>query len=139
MHEQGRYPHLLPQDSPVLTAFLVENGNRYTRVDFDVRVGTGRDPGPDFDDNIRKDALDLSRRRIDALGHTANGVEIVEVTSAAGVTALGQLLTYNQLYQRDHATEKPPKLVLAARTLQTDMYHAYIGAGIEIHLYPSAP
>lgn len=138
MHEQNRYPHLLSQDAPALSAFLKEHGARYTRVDFDVRVGTGRDPGPDFDDNIRRDALDLSRRRIDALGTHPRGVDIIEVTSDAGTTALGQLLTYRALWMTEHKTDPPPRLLIVARALQTDMHHAFTDAGVEIHLYPDA-
>lgn len=138
MFEQGRYAHLLPQDAPILSAYLKEHGADYQSVDFDVRVGTGRDPGPDYDANIRKMALDLSRRRIDALGRTKRGADIIEVTDAAGVTALGQLLAYGSLYMIDHPDEPQPRLIIAARTLQSDMFQAYRAAGIVIHLYPSA-
>jgi hypothetical protein len=129
---------MLDQDAPVLTAFLKENGARYTSVEFDVRIGTGRDPGPDFEDNIRKMGLDLSRRRIDALGYKPSGVDIIEVTNAAGTTTLGQLIAYKQLYIKDHTPAVTPHLILAARTLQTDMHAAFVAAAIELHLYPDA-
>lgn len=138
MHEQARYPHMLDQDAPILTAFLKEFGHRYTAVSFDVRVGTGRDPGPDFPENIRKDALDLSRRRIDALGHARDHVDIIEVTDAAGTTTIGQLITYQNLYIQDHHPDTRPSLILAARTLQTDMRPAFNALNIELHLYPDA-
>lgn len=139
MHEQTRYTHLLPQDAPVLTAFLSENGSRYSRVDYDVRVGAGRDPGPDFDANIRQMALDLSRRRCDAVGITDARVHIIEVTDTAGTTALGQLITYANLYAQDHPNAPQPHLIIAARSMQTDMSRAYAALGIEIRLYPDAP
>jgi hypothetical protein len=129
---------MLDQDAPVLTAFLKQHGARYTSVAFDVRIGTGRDPGPEYEENIRTMGLDLSRRRIDALGQRPNTVDIIEVTNAAGTTTLGQLIAYKQLYIKDHAPQLAPNVILAARTLQTDMYPAFIAAGIEIHLYPDA-
>jgi len=138
MHEQTRYPHLLDQDAPILTAYLKENGARYTSIEFDVRIGTGRDPGPDFETNIRKMGLDLSRRRIDALGHTPRQVEIIEVTGSAGTTTLGQLTAYAAIWQREHPDHTPPRLILAAATLQTDMHRPFTSAGVEIHLYPDA-
>lgn len=138
MFEQARYPHLLDQDAPILTAYLKQHGHRYTNVQFDVRIGAGRDPGPDYPDNIRKDALDLSRRRIDALGHTPTHAEIIEVTDAAGTTTIGQLLTYYELYIQDHNPHTKPKLILAAHSLQTDMRPAYNALNIEVHLYPDA-
>lgn len=121
-----------------MTAFLTEHGARYTHVEFDVRIGSGRDPGKDFADNIRKMGLDLSRRRIDCVGHTIKHAEIVEVTGAAGTTTLGQLLTYKRLYEIDNPSASPPKLVLAARSIQTDMHQPLEAAGVEIHLYPAA-
>ena len=138
MHEQTRYPHLLDQDAPVLTAYLKENGTRYSGVQFDVRIGTGRDPGQDFPENIRQMALDLSRRRIDALGQKPSSVDIIEVTGAAGTTTLGQLIAYKELYIKEYKPATPPTLVLAARSIQTDMHPAFTAAGIEIHLYPDA-
>jgi len=136
MHEQARYPHMLDQDAPVLTAFLKENGARYTSVQFDVRIGSGRDPGPDFEDNIRQMGLDLSRRRIDALGIKPSGIDIIEVTNAAGVTALGQLLAYRALYALQNQTTTIPTPILVARTMQTDMDRPYKASGVELHLYP---
>jgi hypothetical protein len=138
MHEQVRYPHILAQDAPILTAYLKEHGARYHAVDFDVRVGTGRDPGKDYDDNIRHMALDISRRRIDALGHKPGSVDVIEVTDAAGTTSLGQLLVYKRLYDIEHNPEQPATCIIAARSIQTDMLSAYQAAGIEIHLYPDA-
>jgi len=138
MYEQTRYPHLLDQDAPILSAYLKENGARYTSVEFDVRIGAGRDPGADFEDNIRKMGLDLSRRRIDALGQTPRGIEIIEVTGSAGTTTLGQLTAYAAIWQREHPDQKTPRLILAAATLQTDMHAPFVKAGVEIHLYPDA-
>lgn len=138
MHEQKRYPHLLDQDAPVLTAFLLQHGHDYRQVDFDVRIGTGRDPGPDYDEYIRKMALDLSRRRIDALGTGPRGTDIIEVTSDAGMTALGQLIAYRTLWIREHPDLDRPRIVLAARSLQTDVLQAYKEMGVVMHLYPDA-
>jgi hypothetical protein len=138
MHEQQRYPHLLPEDALVLTAYLKQHGARYTHVAFDVPIGDGRDPGPDFDNNIRTMALYLSKRRIDALGHTPTEYHIIEVTSDAGTTTLGQLNAYYHLLQSTITTDTPVRRILAARRLQTDMILPYRANDIEIHLYPDA-
>lgn len=136
MYEQTRYPHMLDKDAPILSAYLKELGHRYHSVFFDVQVGNGRDPGPNYEDNIRNMALTLSRRRIDAIGYGRDRIDIIEVTDAAGTTTIGQLITYQELYQRDHRGGTTPTLVLAARSLQTDMRPAFTALGIELHLYP---
>jgi hypothetical protein len=138
MHEQARYPHLLDQDAPILTAYLLEHGHRYHTVFFDVQVGQGRDPGPDYQDNIRNMAIRLSRRRIDALGLGKDTVDIIEITEAAGTTAIGQLITYQELYIKGRPNTQTPRLIIAARSLQTDMQPPFDALDIEVHLYPDA-
>lgn len=81
--------------------------------------------------------LDLSRRRIDALGLTKSNAHIIEITGDAGTTTLGQLLTYNHLYQLDHPAHQPPRLILVARSIQTDMLIPLHAHNIEIHTYPN--
>lgn len=138
MHERNTYPHLLSQDAPVMTAYLTNYGHHYNHVDFDLRVGAGRDPGPQYDDNIRQMAFDLSRRRIDCVGYADDYTDIIEVTDAAGMTALGQLIAYKTLWLDDNHTAPEPKLILVARTIQTDMGPAFVAAGIVTYLYPEA-
>jgi hypothetical protein len=138
MYERARYPHLLPQDAPILTEYLKQHGHLYSTVLFDHRVGEGRDPGPEFEAVYRQMGIDLSQRRIDALGITATEHHIIEVTDAAGVTALGQLLAYQTLLQQQLQTPARPVLILAARTMQSDMAAAYNAAGVHVFLYPDA-
>ena len=108
------YPHLLPLDIEIWEAFLEERRDLYYRFEYDVRVGAGRDPGESQEANIRQMAIDLSQRRIDAVGFHANGITIIEITRKADMKCLGQILTYPQLYvEKFQPTEKIHTLIVA--------------------------
>lgn len=116
-----KYPHLLTPDVPVWEAFLAAFGDNYTEIDYDVRVGQGRPAGPGFDPAIQKDALDLSMRRIDAVAHAADTVDIIEITRIADLKAIGQLFTYPLLYAQTYHPATPIRAVLVAERLRTDI------------------
>lgn len=131
-----RYPHLLEIDALIWHGHKLKHGDKYHQIDYDVRVGDGRDPGPDFDDNIRKMSLDLSCRRIDAVCHSASGIDVIEVTHSAGFTALGQLIAYPILYAKKVGRLRPIRPVLVAGEIQTDIQPVLDRLQIEYHIYP---
>lgn len=69
-------------------------------------------------------ALDLSMRRIDAIGHTESELFIIEVTVSAGLKAIGQLITYPLLYQQTYNPTKPLHALLVTEALQPDVLPA---------------
>jgi hypothetical protein len=115
----ARYPHLLPEDVPVWERFLDAYGQRYTHFEYDVRTLPHFDPGPEWPDNYRKMAMSLSARRIDAIGHFTTGIHIIEVTTSAGLTAVGQLTTYPVLYKMTYHPQINISPLLVAESLQT--------------------
>ena len=125
-----KYPHLLKVDVPVWERFLDYHGHNYNHFEYDVRVGLGRDPGPEVGNNIRQMALDLSLRRIDAVGHKADVIHIIEITTSAGMTAVGQLSSYPTLYRATFNPTIPTTPLLVAERLQSDIETALNAANI---------
>jgi hypothetical protein len=125
-----KYPHLLKVDVPVWERFLDRYGRDYNHFEYDVRVGLGRDPGPEVGNTIRQMALDLSLRRIDAVGHRADGIHVIEITTSAGMTAVGQLSSYPTLYRDTFHPTKPITPLLVAEMLQSDIETALNAANI---------
>lgn len=115
------YPHLLPADITVWEAFLTEYGDAYDHFDYDVRVGEGRPADATYPDNIRRMATDLSQRRIDAIGHAEDHIDIIEITTSAGLKAIGQLTAYPQLYAQLYHQMKPLRPLLVCSSLQPDI------------------
>jgi hypothetical protein len=116
-----KYPHLLPQDVGVWELFLATHDQFFDTLDYDVRVGVGR-PREDLPTpNMRRMATDLSQRRIDVVGHTANVRTIIEITHSAGLKALGQMHAYPPLYRATYPGDFPLKRLLVAGELQSDL------------------
>jgi len=113
------YPHLLPDDIAVWERYLDKHPDLYDNIDYDIRVGDGRDPGPDHSDTMRRMALDLSRRRIDAIGYNGDGITLIEITRRAGLTAIGQLFAYPILYKTSFPTDRTVTMLLVCEQLAT--------------------
>lgn len=116
-----QFPHLLPDDILIWEAYLADPLITWDSIDYDVRVGKGRDPGLAIAPNIRQMAIDLSQRRIDAVGHGPTFIDIIEITRSAGMTALGQLELYPILYQSTFSPAKPLRTLLVAAEIQSDI------------------
>lgn len=130
------FTHLLEPDAILLAAYFEADPGKYDSADFDVRVGLGRDPGPAFDSAMRQMALALSQRRIDCIGFRSNRIDIIEVTLSAGLTALGQMLAYPQLYQETFNPTLPLVSVLVTYELEADTEQVFRGHGIEVNIMP---
>jgi len=118
---RARYPHLLSKDVPIWERWLDLHGDAFETIEYDVRVGDGRDPGEAFEPNIRDMALDLSRRRIDAVAHTPTEITVIEITTEAGLKALGQVTAYPILYRQTYNPTLPVRALLVCETLETDV------------------
>lgn len=130
------YTHLLKKDIIVWERFLRSEAHRYTHFDYDVRVGDGRDPGPEFTSNIRIMATKLSQRRIDAVAHAPNHIAIIEVTVVAGIKAFGQCKVYPILYAIRNPTHPPLKMILVAERLGSDVEPAFTPSKVTVMLFP---
>lgn len=130
------YPHLLLQDIEVWEAHLAAHHGYYHTIKYDVKVGQGRDPGPEYTEQMRQIGLGLSQRRIDAVGYTDDHIDIIEITNRAGLKALGQMTGYPILYSLTYKPTLPIRQVLVAAELGTDMADIYKQANITVYLYP---
>ena len=133
---RARFPHLLPADCDLWERFLDENPKRFSHIDYDVRVGFGRDPGHSFDSNLRQMAIDLSQRRIDAVGHSDGVLHIIEIATVPGLRALGQLIAYPTLYQQTFSPTQSLVPLLIAEVLQADIRPVLIANHLMYELYP---
>ena len=132
------FPHLLPEDRELWQDFLLNNPNFAKRYDYDIKVGEGRDPGPNYPDYIREMALNISKRRIDAIAFDDNSITIIEISVFAGLTQLGQLMAYPCLYKSTTKTKLPIKKLLVTRAIQTDIEPVLIQEQIPYNIVPAA-
>lgn len=133
--QNKRFPHLLPQDVEVWLRFLQSPANIYDYFEYDIHVGDGRDPGPEFDDKYRHLGRYLSQRRIDAVGHHTTHIALIEITRQAGLKALGQLTAYPVLYTMKYKPQLPLIKILVTERMQTDCLPAFVKENIKTLLY----
>jgi hypothetical protein len=110
------YGSLLPAEAVVLREWLRQHEKEYDRFDFNVRIGSGTDPGDKYPDYVRQGAIKNTQRRIDAIGWSGNQATLIEVKSRASFNAMGQLLGYRQLWIADNPTLPEPILLLVAQS-----------------------
>jgi hypothetical protein len=115
--ELPSYGSLFPPEQQLLRAWLKVHESEYDRFQFNVRVGPGYDPGPNYAEEIRRHAILTSQRRMDAVAYRGQEVTIIEVKRRAGFTAIGQLMGYFHHWIEEHPGEQPPKLLLVAGSL----------------------
>ena len=131
-----RFRSMMPREILILKAWLKDNLSKYDRAEFDVRVGTGTDPGPTFSQEMRSMWTRLTMQRIDALLWSGDEATIVEVKDRADGAAIGQLLLYGQLLQATYPSKPKPKLLLLANSSQSDLHAALQTAGATMELIP---
>jgi len=121
MSRNHLYPHLLPDDILVWEKFLPIYGRLFDHFDYDVRVGKGR-PRPDLPTAaLVRMATDLSKRRIDAVGHIGDLRLVIEITHTIGLKALGQIIAYPVLYRNSYPGQYALRQLLVAGVLQSDI------------------
>lgn len=96
-----KFPRMSSEDVIIWKKFLELYGKNYSSFDYDFKVGSGTDPGTEVPEEFRFDFIELSKKRIDAIGYQSDGVTIFEVKPRAGTQALGQLISYKNLYAKN--------------------------------------
>lgn len=132
--ERLSYPGMLLREIIIWRNWLRANEPRFERYDYNLRVGKGVDPGAGFPEEIRRDGILNSQRRIDAIGFRAGRATLIEVEENPGLSAVGQLLGYKVLWQQDNPAELPPELLMVAARASDDAKLVIFSAGIALDL-----
>ena len=101
---------------------------------FDYRLGQGMTLDPDWPPEIARMARALTQRRVDVLATTPAGSWVLEIKERAGPSAVGQLLTYRELYMLQERPPQAPRLGIIADRNSYDMHAVYALFGIELFL-----
>lgn len=134
MARNRKFPHLLQKDIVVWERFLHLFGNQYNNIDYDVRVGKGRPASPGLPQNIQQMSIDLSQRRIDAVGFQDHQIDIIELTTTASTKAIGQLLMYPVLYKQTFPGTLPLRPLLVCESLAPDVLDVLLDKQLEFVL-----
>jgi len=129
----GRFPHLLPNEEKIWVRFLQIYGDQFKNYRYDVRVGRGVDPGPRYEWKWRKLAIMLTQKRIDVVAERDGEVWIFEVKPDAGLSAIGQVLSYRVLYREQFKERRPIKLAIVTTRVDDDIREVAKEYGIVVY------
>ena len=128
-----------PKDLNAMVAVIGGPNNQPTVLeipfDYNFRIGNGFDPGPAWPEEQRQNAILNSKKRIDALAYRAGQVSIIEVKDRAILSAIGQLVSYRQLWRRDFPGTPIETLILVANRVDPDTIHAAQENGIRVDIF----
>lgn len=119
------YPHMMADEARIWTKFLETTELKFEQVTYDLHLGTGVLPvvgEPEFM-KVLKSAV--TRKRVDAVGETADAIWIFEIKPRVGMSALGQLINYFELYQQEYRPLKPVKLAAIGEREAPDIRGTY--------------
>ena len=116
-----KYPHFLPSDVDIWDRFLKKHRKKFVTVDYDIHVGDGRPVDPRHPANIRAMTKSLTQLRIDVIGYNAEGYTIIEVKAWPGVSAIGQIICYKDLYLKQYQPNRIPNLLLISNEISPDI------------------
>lgn len=119
--ETYRFRQALANERDILRRWVALHVNDYDRLAENVLVGQGYDPGPTWPDNYRAMQLHLSRRRIDAVAWKGLQPTIIEAKDRIGTGALGQVLTYRNLWIAANPGGPAPILLIVATAIGPDI------------------
>ena len=105
------YPHMLADEARIWTKFLQTTELEFINITYDVHLGAGVLPLP-TDPTYMRDLLSaVTKKRVDAVAETKEDIWLFEVKPRISMSALGQLVTYFELYQAEY---RPTKGVMLA-------------------------
>lgn len=135
--ERTKYPAMQVDEILVWRNWLALHQGEFDRFDYNVRIGTGLDPGPAFPQNIRDMAIAIRSLRLDAVGYKGATATIFEVKRRAGPENVGQLLTYRAVWIAQALSPAPPALVLVASDVMTHILPVVQQSQIQLVIVPT--
>ena len=133
-----KYKHMSPYECYLFDYFKGVHGNEYDRFVYDLHVGEGMVPPAHLSQPYRDLSVSLTQKRIDAVGFRGAQPFIFEVKPHAALSALGQLIAYKDLFERQFSPEQSPRLAVITDFHGRDEQFLFGKHDITIYAYPEA-
>lgn len=131
-----QFRHMRPDEARMWADFLTGANIPPNQLAYDVELGNGMTPQPDWPDFVKRMVAHLTRKRADVVWTTPNAIYIIEIKSRIGTTLVGQLLTYRLLYIQQFKPQQPVEIIALAKRLAPDMDIILEALGIAYFLLP---
>lgn len=100
--------------------------------DYNLRIGSGSDPGTGFDDATRAQWIEKTKLRIDAVAFKQSSPFIFEVDRHAASPQVGQLLSYLAAWRAMKLTPIDPQGILVTADMNANAMHLVRETGIQL-------
>lgn len=98
---------MFPHDIAIWERFIPLHKAEYSVFFYDVKVGKGTKPKRSTVPPYNMMQAVLSKFRIDVIGGKGDKYELFEVKPNASAAAIGQVLTYTLLFQKEYGPDVP--------------------------------
>lgn len=129
---KAKYVHLWQKDYATWTDFLQSDRNMLDEVWYDVHVGTPMHVPEGSPTWMQKVVDGVSRKRIDVVGRTGSGLYIIEVKPEANMKAIGQVVTYTELFVKEFRITGAVQAMIVAKTCDRDILATAKMANVKI-------
>ena len=132
------FPHLSQEDTAVWEQFVTTAAVAGKRAEYDVRLGGRGLDQVDKEHSHFPMWAALIKKRVDVVLWDGETPWLIEVKPVASFSALGQVLGYGDLWERERRSAHAPKLIVACRACDEDLRPTFGRFGIEVWTMPSA-
>lgn len=126
----SHYPHMMPEDTAVWTKFLQRGLVQFSKVWYDVRIGSMVFSGPDMTEMLTKISAGLTRKRIDVVAEVDGNTWVIEIKPYANMYAVGQVLTYVRLFEQEYEYSGVLSAVIICADFDVDLVEEFEEFGI---------
>ena len=130
----AKYPHMKADEAAVWDRFLKKIPWKVVSVMYDVRLGEGTVIAEGVPAWVKGMAWALSTKRVDAIVETPMEFVLVEVKDRGALSAVGQLLGYLVLFNKQYRPQKRVRLALVCAVIAPDMEPILKEYGIETYM-----
>jgi hypothetical protein len=116
---------MLEDEARIWTKFLQATDLEFENITYDLHLGAGVLPLPGDPEYMRRLLSAVTKKRVDALGETKEDIWIFEIKPRISMSALGQLVTYFELYQEEYRPVKPVMLAAIGEREAPDIRSAF--------------
>ena len=101
---------------------------------FDLHLGEGMPPDPNWPPYLIAMTKALTQRRVDVVARTPDQLWILEIKPRSGASAIGQLVLYQTLYRQEYPQDLDPNIGIIALRDGFDLSPVYDQFSIRLFL-----
>jgi len=129
---RGDYPHFAKRDAPVWTRWLELYADRFDAFAYDVALGGAKVTEALGDAAGRQGWQYVTALKVDACALAASYVWIIEVRPEATVSALGSVICYGMVAERDKVFDMELVRAIVCEAIQPDVAWACEELGVQV-------